>query len=73
MDAVEIERLRFEQLETSRKLGDLAEKVAAQRDELTHRINKIEIRLMLYALGGSAAGAIIGSAGSAAARTLIGG
>lgn len=71
--AADVQRIRYEQLEMSRKLEALAEKVSEQRQVINHRIDKIELRLMFYSLGGSAVGALLGSAGSAAAQNLIGG
>lgn len=49
------------------------EALVGRMDELTRRVDRIEIRLMLYALGGGAAGAVLGTAGSAAALTFLGG
>lgn len=49
------------------------EVLVAQVAELTRRVDRIELRLMLYSMGGAAAGALMGSAGSAAARAFIGG
>lgn len=53
----------------AQELGQLR----GQMKELRKRIDSVELRLLLYAMGGAAAGGLIGSAGGAAARTLIGG
>lgn len=42
-------------------------------DDLTRRLDRVELKLALYSLIGSATGALLGSAGSAAAKTLLGG
>jgi len=53
--------------------GQRLKEIAAQQAEHGRRLDRIELRLLLWALAGSAGGALIGSAGSAAAKSLFGG
>lgn len=57
--AVERQRLRHQAL---------VERV----DGVTRRLDRVEIRLLVYSMVGAASGAIVGSAGSAAARSMLG-
>lgn len=46
--------------------------LTARVDDLTRRVDRVELRLMLYSMGGAAAGAVFGAAGTAAAQSLLG-
>lgn len=70
---MELERLRLQHAQLATRVDDIREDVRKDLATIHHRINKLELRVLLYALGGGAGGAVLGAAGSAAARTLIGG
>jgi len=53
--------------------GQQLQAIANRQEEHGRRLDRIELRLLLWALAGSAGGAVIGSAGSAAARSFFGG